>query len=67
MIIRDKIKNLLINIIWAEIADEDMSGLTPTKISTNKNEWQDFGYYTDDNGYKRFGVIPHDQQIPAAL
>lgn len=51
----------------AEIADEDMSGLTPVKFSANKNEWQDFGYYTDDNGYKRFGVIPHDQQIPAAL
>lgn len=27
----------------AEIADEDMSGVTPTTVSALKDQWQDFG------------------------
>ena len=42
----------------AEIADEDMSGVTPTTVESVKSQWKDFGWYTDENGYKRRGVIP---------
>lgn len=40
-----------------ELADEDMSGVKPTTVTTS-NLWQDIGYYIDENGYKRKGVIP---------
>lgn len=41
-----------------EVADEDLSGVTPTTVESVKNQWQDFGWYTDENGIKRRGVIP---------
>lgn len=43
-----------------EIADEDMSGVTPTTVESVKSQWKDFGWYTDENGYKRRGVIPQN-------
>lgn len=46
----------------AEIADEDMTGVTPTTVDTIKNQWKDFGWYTDENGYRRRGVIPEKQR-----
>lgn len=42
----------------AEIGDEDMYGVNPTTITSVKNQWQDIGFYYDENGYKRRGVIP---------
>jgi hypothetical protein len=41
-----------------EIGDEAMTGITPIKQNNIQKEWKDFGYYTDSNGYRRFGVIP---------
>ena len=39
-----------------EIADEEMAGIRiPKKISNNS--WQEVGYYRDEDGHKRFGVI----------
>ena len=46
----------------AEIADEEMSELIPTTTTTVKQEFQDIGYYKDENGYTRFGVIPKSKQ-----
>lgn len=40
-----------------EIADEDMLGRMPKNESETK-VWQDIGYYTDENGIKRYGIIP---------
>ena len=45
-----------------EIADEDMSGVTPTTVENVKSQWKDFGWYTDENGYKRRGVIPQESR-----
>jgi hypothetical protein len=41
-----------------ELADEEMMGKTPKKISQSSNEWKDIGYYKDAFGIKRYGVIP---------
>ena len=45
-----------------EIADEELSGITPSTVSNVSNEWQNFGYYTDENGIKRKGLIPSNTQ-----
>jgi hypothetical protein len=46
----------------AEVGDEAMSGLDPviSKASTSSN-WKDFGWYVDEKGYKRRGVIPKNE------
>jgi hypothetical protein len=41
-----------------ELADEDLAGKTPDVQNKYKNEWRDIGYYYDENGVKRYGVIP---------
>jgi hypothetical protein len=40
-----------------EIADEELSGVTPTTVNNIAREWRDIGYYTDEYGIKRRGVI----------
>jgi hypothetical protein len=45
----------------AEIADEEVSELVPVAVKETKKEFQDIGYYTDEKGYKHFGVIPKRQ------
>lgn len=42
----------------AEIADEELSGVTPTTVNKVSKEWKDIGYYIDMDGVKRFGIIP---------
>jgi hypothetical protein len=41
-----------------ELADEELSGVVPREIEETNDEWQDMGWYTDERGYKHFGVIP---------
>ena len=49
--------DIIAAMIQCEIGDEDMSGLNPgTKIV--QSDWKDFGWYTDDRGYKQYGIIP---------
>lgn len=43
----------------ALLADEELQGITPKSIQQDDNEFEDIGYYIDENGYKRFGVIPN--------
>jgi hypothetical protein len=50
--------DIIASMQMAEIADEELSGVTPTTITTMNTQWRDFGWYTDENGYKRRGVIP---------
>ena len=42
----------------AEIADEELSELTPVAVKDIKKEFQDIGYYKDERGYTRYGIIP---------
>lgn len=52
----------------AELADEELSGVVPREIEDTNEEWQDIGWYTDEKGYKHFGVIPKQQeQIRASI
>lgn len=45
----------------AELADEELMGKTPKRVNQTTEGWKDFGYYTDEFGHKRFGVIPKKQ------
>jgi hypothetical protein len=42
----------------AELADEELSGVVPKEVSTKVDTWVDFGYYTDENGYTKYGRLP---------
>ena len=57
--------DMIAAMICAEIGDEDMTGLSPTVLNTIKNQWRDIGYYIDENGYRRWGVIPNDRNWKA--
>lgn len=46
-----------------ELADQELSGRQPTNVVQEVEEFQDFGYYRDERGIKRFGVIPKVQKI----
>ena len=40
------------------LADQELSGRQPVNVVQEVEEFEDFGYYTDERGYKRWGVIP---------
>lgn len=42
----------------AEIGDEALFGIKPTKNISTSEVWQDFGYYRDENGHLHHGAIP---------
>lgn len=45
-----------------ELADEELSGIVPSPVENETtNEWQDIGYYRDERGILRYGVIEHYQ------
>lgn len=41
-----------------ELGDEELCGIQPRSSQPTQKEWRDVGYYYDENGYKKFGVIP---------
>lgn len=47
------------------IGDEALTGVNPSTVKTVKSQWKDIGYYRDENGYLRYGVIP-DNNKPVA-
>lgn len=47
----------------AEIADEELSDIIPRIKQPISNNFQDIGYYKDENGYTRFGIIPKTNQF----
>ena len=46
----------------AEIADEELNDVLPREQKIIKDSFQDIGYYKDERGYTRFGVIPKRTQ-----
>ena len=47
----------------AELADEELTGKVPREVEPQStNTWQDIGYYKDERGYTRYGVIPSKPQ-----
>ena len=49
----------------AEIADEELSDIIPRIKQPISNNFQDIGYYKDEKGYTRFGIIPKPIQMQA--
>lgn len=41
-----------------ELGDEEIKGITPKAVENVDDKFEDFGYYYDDRGIKRFGLIP---------
>ena len=40
------------------LLDQELSSRVPTEVKKEVEEFADFGYYIDERGYKRWGVIP---------
>lgn len=51
----------------AEIADEELSEVVPIATQDIKKEFQDIGYYIDEHGYRRYGIIPKDNTPKAKV
>ena len=52
----------------ALLADEELQGVIPKKTEDKSNQWQDWGYYRDERGITRYGVIPkQNNNIIASL
>lgn len=45
-------------VAMALLADEELQGVVPKIVETVQNNWETIGYYTDQNGNRRYGVIP---------
>ena len=45
----------------AELADEELGGVTPKTVKKQEEKYEDIGWYKDEKGYKHFGVIPSKQ------
>ena len=48
----------------AELADEELAGNTPKQVQVVTESTQDVGYYKDEEGITRWGVIPKKSQEP---
>lgn len=45
----------------ALLADEELNGITPKAVQQQElQRLNNIGYYTDEYGYKRFGIIPNN-------
>ena len=40
------------------LLDQELNARVPTEVKKEIEEFEDFGYYIDERGYKRWGVIP---------
>lgn len=49
------------------LADQELSGRQPVNVVQEVEQFEDFGYYVDENGYKRFGIIPRTTQIKVEI
>lgn len=45
------------------LADEELIGVLPRADEVVNKKWRNVGWYTDERGYKKFGVIPDKDQI----
>ena len=41
-----------------ELADQELSGRQPILVEKEVEQFQDYGYYYDERGIKRFGILP---------
>lgn len=43
-----------------ELADEELHDVSPREDKPIDTDWQDIGFYIDENGIKRYGIIPNN-------
>lgn len=55
--------DIVASVGMAELADEELSGFLPRSVEIKKEEWRDFGYYTDADGKRRYGPLPRKQTV----
>lgn len=44
------------------LANEELGNVVATKIVSQQDDWQDLGYYKDENGITHWGLIPKKQK-----
>lgn len=49
----------------ALLADEELNGVVPRAAVVENNTFKDIGYYRDENGIKRYGIIPNNNNKKA--
>jgi len=47
----------------AEIGDESLTGITPMKPAVTSKQWKDIGWFKDERGYMKWGVIPEKNNM----
>lgn len=52
--------DIIASLGMCEIGDEELTGVTPKTVNTVKSQWKDIGWYTDEHGYKAYGVLPNN-------
>ena len=50
--------DIIASMAMAWLADEELQGIVPKTVEEVKQTWQDIGFYTDQEGRRRYGVIP---------
>lgn len=56
--------DIVASVAMAELADEELAGVIPKSVETvNPDNNYDVGFYTDNEGNTRWGVIPKQNQI----
>lgn len=53
--------DIIASMAMCMLAEEELMGVSPKSTEVVKDTWQDIGYYYDENGVKRYGVIPNKQ------
>lgn len=49
----------------AELGDEELQGVVPKAVENTDDAFEDFGYYIDERGYRKWGTIPKkENNIP---
>lgn len=47
-------------VAMALLADEELQGTVPKVVEEVKDTWQDIGFYTDEQGRRRYGTLPRN-------
>ena len=58
-------KTVVAAMAMCEVGDEELSDVLPRVKEPISNNFRDIGYYKDERGYTRFGVIPETVQYEA--
>ena len=56
--------DIVASMAMALIADEETRGMVPKAVETVDNSFQPIGYYTDEYGHRRYGVLPDQSNQP---